>query len=68
MNSITLSIIVLSYNNGVYIEDCLKSIEEQGIDSYEVIIIDDSSKDDSVSVIEEYIKNKPQFTLIQKPN
>lgn len=67
-NKVTLSVVVLSYNNEQYLEDCLSSIERQGIDSYEVFVIDDSSTDNSVEVIKEYIKDKPQFNLIVKPN
>lgn len=67
-NNVKLSIVVLSYNNAQYINDCLSSLERQNVDSYEVFIIDDSSTDNSVEVINEYIKNKPQFHLIQKPN
>ena len=39
-NKVTLSVVVLSYNNEQYLEDCLSSIERQGIDSYEVFVID----------------------------
>lgn len=67
-NKVTLSVVVLSYNNEQYLEDCLSSIERQEIDSYEVLIVDDSSTDNSVSVIKEFIKDKPQFHLIEKPN
>ncbi len=63
-----LSVIVLSYNNAQYIEDCLSSLTRQGIDSYEVLVIDDSSPDNSADVIREFIKDKPQFSLIEKPN
>ena len=65
---ITLSVVVLSYNNEQYIEDCLNSIANQGIDSYEVFVVDDSSTDNSAEVIKNYIKDHPQFELIVKPN
>lgn len=67
-NQVTLSIVVLSYNNEQYIYDCLSSLERQNVDSYEVFIVDDSSTDQSVSIIKDYIKEKPQFHLIEKPN
>ena len=61
-----LSVTVLSYNNGQYITECLQSIERQDIDSYEVIIVDDCSTDRSVEIIEDFIKDRPQYTLVQK--
>lgn len=65
---VTLSVVVLSYNNAQYMEDCLNSIANQGIDSYEVFVVDDSSTDNSAEVIREFIKTHPQFELIEKPN
>ena len=65
-DQVTLSVTVLSYNNAQYIEDCLASIEQQGIDSYEVFVVDDVSSDNSVEVIRNYISDKPQFHLIEK--
>lgn len=65
-NNITLSVTVLSFNNEQYVEDCLKSIVRQGIDSYEVFVVDDCSTDGSVEEIKKFIKDKPQFRLIEK--
>ncbi|MCR5430689.1 MAG: glycosyltransferase [Eubacterium sp.] len=67
-NNVTLSVVVLSYNNEQYIVDCLSSIANQGIDSYEVLVVDDSSTDNSVAIIKDFIKDHPEFTLIEKPN
>ena len=66
MNDITLSVTVLSYNNEHYIEECLSSIVKQGIEHYEVFIVDDCSTDRSVCVINEFIESHPQFVLIEK--
>lgn len=66
MSNIELSVTVLSFNNEQYIEDCLTSIVRQGIENYEVFIVDDCSRDNSVEVIKNFIKDKPQFTLIEK--
>lgn len=54
---IEISIIIPNYNGSKYIEKCLNSIENQKYDKYEVIIIDDGSTDESVKIIEQYIKN-----------
>src|SRR5690242_7620125 len=58
-----LSIILVSYNVKDYLLSCLKSIYEQtaGID-YEVIVIDNASRDDSVKAVRE---NFPQAALIE---
>ena len=64
--NILLSVVVLSYNNEQYIEECLESIENQGLEAFEVLIVDDCSTDNSVAVINNFIENRPEFTLIQK--
>lgn len=69
MDNPKLSVIIPSYNE----EDNLKKgvlnevadyLSKQAF-SYQVIIVDDGSSDNSVRLIEEFIKQKPQFQLIQ---
>jgi len=50
-----ISIVIPSYNYGKYIGNCLFSCLNQGInEEYNVIVIDDGSTDDSVSIIKKY--------------
>ncbi|NTU41939.1 MAG: glycosyltransferase family 2 protein [Nitrospirales bacterium] len=46
-----LSIIVPCYNHERYIRACLESIQAQGIDNYEVIILNDRSTDNTGEVV-----------------
>jgi alpha-1,3-rhamnosyltransferase len=48
-----VSIIILSYNNSKYIRECLDSCIKQSYPKIEIIVIDDGSKDNSTSIIEE---------------
>ena len=52
-----ISIIVPVYNVEKYIEECLISLVNQTIDSYEIIIVIDGSKDNSIDIVKKY-KNK----------
>ncbi len=45
-----LSVVIASYNHQDYIAETLKSLEEQTFQDFEVIIIDDGSKDKTVEV------------------
>jgi glycosyltransferase involved in cell wall biosynthesis len=47
----TLSVVVLNYNYERYLKGCIESILVQSFSEFEVIVIDDCSKDDSVNVI-----------------
>jgi len=63
-----ISIIVPVYNVEPYIVKCLDSIHKQTIQDYEVIIINDGSTDNSHNLCEEFIKDKPNFSLHSKEN
>ncbi len=61
-----LSFILPCYNVAPYIGRCIESIEAQDIPQmeYEVICVDDCSKDNTVEVIKEYQKRYPNIRLI----
>ena len=42
-----LSIIVPVYNVAQYLGHCLQSLSEQGLEDYEVILVNDASRDNS---------------------
>lgn len=50
-----LSVIVPVYNSERYLQKCLDSLVAQTIDDYEIILINDGSKDGSLSIIESYV-------------
>lgn len=64
------SIIIPVYNGQSKIIRCLDSVLEQEYRDFECIIIDDGSKDDSVTLISDYLKEKKdnRFRLIKKEN
>ena len=59
-----LSIIIPCYNVEEYIVNCLDSIKEQ-LDNikYEIILINDKSKDQTDSIIKKYIKDHKNITI-----
>lgn len=61
-----LSFILPCYNVAPYVGRCIESIETQEIPAleYEVICVDDCSKDNTVEVIKEYQKQYPNIRLI----
>ena len=65
---IKFSIIIPVYNAQNYLEDCLKSIKEQSYGNYEVIMIDDGSKDESGAICERFAATDERFNVIHTEN
>ncbi len=60
-----LSIVIVSYNTAEMTVDCLTSLYEQTkVVNYQVIIYDNNSSDNSVTLIDAYIKDKPNMRLV----
>lgn len=68
MNIPKHSIIVPAYNTGEAIPRCIDSILAQSFDNWELIIVDDGSKDDTPAIIDEYAKNDGRIRAIHIPN
>ena len=51
-----VSIIIPVYMVEEYIDTCLKSVVSQSLKDIEVIVVNDGTKDNSMAVVEKYIK------------
>ena len=49
-----VSIIIPSYNHGRFLRQCLQRVLDQTFTGWELILIDDGSKDDSVAIARSY--------------
>jgi glycosyltransferase involved in cell wall biosynthesis len=54
-----ISVIIPTYNYGLYILDALKSVSEQSFSDWECIIVDDGSIDNTKELVAEYIVAHP---------
>jgi len=62
-----VSVIVPCYNHEKYLKECIDSIMNQTYTNYELVVIDDGSKDDSLKVLKE-LQKKYNFNLIHQEN
>lgn len=60
----TLSVCISSYNYGRYIRTALRSILSQDFKPLEIIIVEDASTDNSLSVIQEEVKGHSNVKVI----
>lgn len=65
-----LSLIIPVYNVELYLRKCLDSVLNQGLneEEYEVILVNDGSKDGSLSICNEYAEKHPNFKIISQEN
>ena len=63
-----LSIIIPVFNVERYLRTCLDSVVQQGLDDYEVIMIDDGSTDGSPRICDEYAARHPHFFVFHQEN
>ncbi len=62
------SIIIPFYNAGQYLEDCITSIYTQNYTNYEIILVDDGSKDNSLAIAHKLIAGHNNVTVIHQEN
>lgn len=61
-----VTVYITNYNYGKYLSKSIKSVLNQSFKDYELIIIDDGSKDNSKLIIEKFKKNKKILFVFQK--
>jgi len=62
------SIIVPVYNVQEYLKACVKSVLEQTFDDFELILVDDGSKDQSGTLCDALAEEDPRITAIHQDN
>ena len=63
-----LSILVPVYNVEPYITQCIESILNQTFSDFEVILVDDGSKDNSGCICDSFAEKDSRIHVIHKPN
>ncbi|MBE6024850.1 MAG: glycosyltransferase [Cellulosilyticum sp.] len=63
-----ISVIVPTYNVEKYISKCLDSIISQTYENIEIIVVNDGSTDNSLSIVEEYEKKDARIKVFSQKN
>lgn len=58
-----LTIGIASYNYGRYLQKAFEQIKKQKFQDFELLYCDDGSTDDSVAIIEEFIRANPEMNI-----
>jgi len=67
MNTPEISVVIPAYNAEKYIADSITSVTNQTFLSWELIIVDDGSTDNTAAVVEKFRDNN-KITLVKQPN
>ena len=62
-----ISVVIPVYNGGDFIEKSYDSILNQNLSDFEIIYVDNNSKDDSVANIKKVVERDPRARLLIQP-
>lgn len=68
LNSPVISIIIPIYNSSCFLCGCLDCILSQSFDDFELILVDDGSKDNSLDICRKYAANDSRIKVIHQDN
>lgn len=63
-----VSILMPLYNAEQWVEETIRSCQEQTYTNWELIIVDDGSTDASIALVEKIASTDPRITLLRQPN
>ena len=65
---VAISIVIPVYNIEKYLKECLDSLVNQTFKDFEVICVNDGSKDKSLDILNEYAKKDSRFIVVTQEN
>ena len=63
-----VSVVIPVYNVEQYLARCLESVIHQTLKDIEIVCVNDGTKDNSVAIVQEYMKQDERIVLINKEN
>jgi glycosyltransferase involved in cell wall biosynthesis len=63
-----ITVLLAVYNGQTYLREAIDSILNQTYRDFELLVIDDGSKDQTLPILREYEKRDPRVRLVSRPN
>ncbi|MGI5970163.1 MAG: glycosyltransferase family 2 protein [Oscillospiraceae bacterium] len=63
-----ISVVVPVYNAEEFLESCVRSVLEQSLDDWELILVDDGSTDNSAKMCDDFAASDKRIRVIHQPN
>ena len=67
-NSVLISVIIPAFNAEKYIAKCVESIMKNSYKNLEIIIVNDGSRDDTLSIAEDLKKSDSRISVVNQEN
>ena len=61
----SISVLIPCYNGANWIDRCFKSLTKQGIDNFDIIVVDDCSTDNSLEILEKWKTKFPSLKIVK---
>ncbi len=65
---VKISVIAAVYNTEKYLHQFLDSVRKQSLRDFEIVLVDDGSKDDCPRILDEFAEEDPRYKVIHKKN
>lgn len=63
-----VSVIIPTYNSSSYIKNTLKKLEQQSYCNFEIVVVNDGSKDNTLEILEQEAISNQKLVIINKAN
>ena len=62
-----ISVIIPAYNASAFIENCINSVLKQTYTNFEIVVVNDGSKDNTLEILEALAKKDSRIVLLRNP-
>jgi glycosyltransferase involved in cell wall biosynthesis len=67
MNRLPVSICIPTYNGARFLDDCLESARGQSFSDLEILVVDDQSSDETISIVSKHADRDSRIRIEQNP-
>ena len=65
MENVLFSVLIANYNNSDFLTECIQSVYKQTYKNWEIVFVDDFSKDNSLEIIEKFAKENNRIHIFK---
>lgn len=63
-----ISVVIPAYNAGIFIEECIKTIQKQTYQNFEIVVVNDGSTDNTLEILTKLAKDDKRIKVFSQEN